>query len=435
MSDGSGRAALPRAGVLETLRFLAAVGAPLVAKGVIIRRPRAVALAAMLDLDGRSVRFVEGMRRRHGPGPVILRLGFRDQAVILSPKHVVRVLEGTPEPFAADPSEKRSALRQFEPHAVLISPAAERTERRAVNEAALDTACPVHRLGERFTVVVGEEAAPLLRAPVLDWDAFATAWWRSVRRIVLGDAARDDAAMTDVLARLRRRANWAFAVPVARRLRAEFTTRLEAHLSRAEPGSLAAVLAVTPAGPGAEPAGQVPQWLFAFDAAAIATFRALAMLAVHPHARERASAEVEAPLPRRPYLRACLLDTLRLWPTTPAILRQTTRETIWDGAPMAAGTGVLILAPYFHRDRDRLAQADRFVPEAWLNAEPPDPAFVPFSAGPAGCPGRNVVLLVGSAMLAALLPRVSGVEGTRLSEGRPLPGQLDPFALRFRVTG
>ncbi|WP_445261024.1 hypothetical protein [Pseudonocardia sp. D17] len=66
-----------------------------------------------------------------------------------------------------------------------------------------------------------------------------------------------------------------------------------------------------------------------------------------------------------------------------------------------------------------------------------DPAIVPFSAGPAHCPGRELVLLTASTMLATLVGdldltvRPAGL----LVPGRPLPGGLDPFTLRFAVRG
>jgi cytochrome P450 len=44
-----------------------------------------------------------------------------------------------------------------------------------------------------------------------------------------------------------------------------------------------------------------------------------------------------------------VLESLRLWPTTPTILRQTTAETRWNRDSTPAGTVVLIFAPFFHR--------------------------------------------------------------------------------------
>jgi hypothetical protein len=49
------------------------------------------------------------------------------------------------------------------------------------------------------------------------------------------------------------------------------------------------------------------------------------------------------------------------------------------------------------------------------------------------CPGRNLVLLTTSAMLAALIDdrQVRLKPPTRLDPQRPLPGTLNNYALRF----
>jgi hypothetical protein len=61
--------------------------------------------------------------------------------------------------------------------------------------------------------------------------------------------------------------------------------------------------------------------------------------------------------------------------------------------------------------------------------------FIPFSAGPGVCPGRHIVLLAGSAMLAAILKarevRLAG--GHPLTPGADLPGSLNHFALEIDV--
>jgi cytochrome P450 len=59
--------------------------------------------------------------------------------------------------------------------------------------------------------------------------------------------------------------------------------------------------------------------------------------------------------------------------------------------------------------------------------------MVPFSAGSAECPGRNLVLLTTSSFLALLLRDhdYEQVGGRRLDPGRPLPRTLSPFRLRF----
>lgn len=437
---------LPKATLRETIEVAIDVLGPTIAKGDIIRRPRMVALAERLRLDRRAVRRMQRLRNKYGTGPLLLRIPLRSQAVILSPEHVNRVLDGSPEPFATASSEKRSALSHFEPQGVLISQGPERADRRRYNEQVLESGCPVHRLGERFRHVVDEEAEHLLdgvrHRGELAWGGFAEAWFRVVRRVVFGDAARDDHELTDMVAQLRSDANWAFLRPKRDRLRARFFARMNAHLARAEPGSLASVMAGTHATETTAPSHQVPQWLFGFDPACMATFRALALLASHPEPASRARDEIrrggtpgEPPLP---YLRACVLESLRLWPTTPMILRQSTRETTWETGTMPAGTGILVFAPFFHRDDERLPYADRFSPELWLQDRVPGGwPLIPFSGGPAVCPGRNLVLLLTSTMLAALLHgrQIRLKPGTRLNPGHPLPATLDNFTLRFEFDG
>lgn len=363
---------------------------------------------------------------------------------MLAPDHVRRVLEQSPEPFAVANLEKRSAVRRFQPNGLLVSHGAARADRRRFNEAVLDTDRPVHHLADDLVTKLREELTAVAglagRGGRLYWEDFARGWWRMVRRVVLGDAARDDHVVTALLARLRAGANWGYARPGQHRLSRRFERRLRTHVDRAEPGSLAQLVATTRATAQTVPHDQVPQWLFAFDAAAMAGFRALALLATHPHQAGRvrdelADRDLTAPQDL-PYLRACVLESLRLWPTTPGVLRETTAATRWETGVLPAGTAVLIYAPLFHRDPDLLDDADRFRPELWSAGYPtPRWPLIPFSAGPAECAGRNLVLLLTSMALATLLDRGSYrlLPPHPLGAGHALPGTLSPFRLRFAV--
>jgi cytochrome P450 len=442
--SGEADAALPTASVLDTLGLALDVLAPTLARGVIIRRPKVEAMAERFDLDRRAVQRMQTLRDKYGPGPLMLPLPVRKQAVVFAPDHVRRVLDESPEPFATASSEKRAALSHFEPEGVLISHGQERAERRAFNEDVLDTQRAVHHLAQRFLPLVDEEAVRILRLArqkgELDWDTFAAGWYRLARRVVFGDAARDDQELNDMTVALRRAANWAFLHPKKKHTQARFFARIEHYLERAEPGSLAAVIARRANSPDTVPYQQVPQWLFAFDAAGMTTFRALALLATHPDEARQARDEIQAnPGTGRqllPFLRATVLESLRLWPTTPAILRQTTRATQWEHGSMPANTGVLLFAPFFHRDDGRLPYANRFTPAVWLEGRQDEWPLIPFSGGPATCPAKNLVLMLTSAMLAALMengvPKL--VSGNPINPAR-LPGALNNYSLRFAFQG
>ncbi|GIG28206.1 cytochrome P450 [Cellulomonas marina] len=438
---------LPRATPVETLQVLGGLVVPLLARGVIVRRPAAEALAERFDADARAVRLLQRLRHRHGEGPLRLRLPGRRMVVLLAPQHVHRVLDGTPVPFTAATKEKRAALGHLEPHNVLISSAEERARRRPFHDAVLDSASPVHHAAGPLVRAVVDEADGLLADAAargeLDWDAYVAHWYRAVRRLVLGEGAADDTDLTDDLRRLRAAGNWAFLRPRRRALQRRFWSRLGEHLERAEPGSLAAHAARVPVEPGTDVVQQVVQWLFAFDAAAWSGIRALALVATHPAHAARVQGEVagrDLAVPQDlPLLRATLLESLRLWPTTPAVLRESVERTRWEGGPMPEATSILTYAPFFHRDAEHLPQADAFDPRLWDEraggAVAGEWPLVPFSAGPAACPGRNLVLETTSTFLGRLVQGhdVELLGRPRLAPDGPLPGSLDPFTLRFAV--
>lgn len=438
-----GAKSLPMATISETAEFLFGVFLPNLAKGPIIRRPKAVAVASRLKLDDRAVRILQKLHRKYQTGPLLLRIPLRKQAIILQPEHVHFVLENSPDPFATASSEKRAALVHFEPKNVLISDGTERSVRRGLQEQVLDSASPVHQLADHFIPIVDQEAGALLREThakgELNWDDFIVAWFRVVRRVVFGDDARDDVELTDTIAQLRSDGNWAFLKPRNKRLRARFLARVAERLNTAAPGSLASVMANTPKGPNTAPAQQIPQWLFAFDPAGMATFRTLAVLATHPQNLARARQELAEDMSQRRhlhYLRACVLEALRLWPTTPMILRQTTQNVEWEDGRMAADCGILIYAPYFHRDDQHLPYAHHFTPAQWLDRDAADDwPLVPFSDGPAVCPGRQLVLMLTSAMLARLIEEkdFTLVTDQKLDANQPLPGTLNNYAVRLAV--
>jgi cytochrome P450 len=243
-----------------------------------------------------------------------------------------------------------------------------------------------------------------------------------------------------MMSQLRSAANWAFLRPQRKDVRQQLLDRINRYLSRADPGSLAGVMAQTQETSRTAPEHQVPQWLFAFDPAGMTTFRTLALLASHPgyarHVREEIGARHDASREYMPYSRAAVLESLRLWPTTPFVLRESTVPTTWETGMMPANTSILVFTPFFHRDNQHLLYADQFSPELWMNnTQPQGWPLIPFSEGPAMCPGRHLVLLLSTAMLAAILDRarVRLKHPTRLIAGQSLPGTLNHFGLRFEL--
>jgi cytochrome P450 len=427
------------ASVLDTLRVGLQGVAPALVTGVIKRRPKVMALADRLQLDRSGIRLVRSLRRKYGAVPLRLRVPGRSLTVLLSRDDVGELLERAPHPFSPATEEKKAALRHFQPHGVLIAEGERRAERRTFVEQVLEPtarACGTVGAGHRG----GSRSRDGNGCPTGHFGLghFNENWWNVVRRVVLGSNEPEDRELTDLLARLRLDGNWAYLHPRRKRDRARFSELLRARVRTAGPDSVAVKLASVPAPDGVDPVGQVPHWLFAFDAAGIATARALALLATHSEQGERARGEVASLDLGEPqqleYHRACVLESVRLWPTTPALLRESRTDT----PSGRAGTTYFVYTPFFHRDNELLTYANRFEPEIWLDGRAQaNPALVPFSGGPGVCPGRNLVLYTTGMMLANLWQSHAYElrSPSTLDSSRPIPATQDNFGLGFVLTG
>jgi cytochrome P450 len=425
-------AQLPTASPLDTGRAVRDIFLPLVTQGAILRRPQVGTLAERFHADDRALRLVRRFRRRYGDGPLLFRFPGRTIGLVLAADDVRRLLAETPDPFATATAEKAGALRHFQPHAVLISDPPLRTARRELNEHALGSHQPVHQYGHHMLEVVRNELDAL--RGTLDWDEFRSVWSRVVRRIVLGDSATDDTDLTADLDQLRADANWAEFHPRRNEVRDRFLDVVAAYVAKAEPGSL--VSALEHHDGALDPAGQVPHWLFAFDAAGIALWRLFAVLATHPDELEPIVTEARHPdaSPLLAHAGAAVQESLRLWPTTLVVLRESRTRTDWRDRTAPEGTEFAIVSSVFHRDDEALEFANRFEPAVWLDGRADGHwPIIPFSAGPAECPGRNVVLLATSTAVSHVADHydLDVDPTTRAKLAGPLPATFNHATIRL----
>ncbi|KAI9036800.1 cytochrome protein [Aspergillus affinis] len=110
-----------------------------------------------------------------------------------------------------------------------------------------------------------------------------------------------------------------------------------------------------------------------------------------------------------PYLRACLDESMRMFPPVSFNLP---RRTPPEGANIfgnfiAGNTSVSMSAYVVHRDETIFPDPNVYRPERWLGEEGKDlqPYFVAFSAGARGCIGRNISYLERTVLLASLIYR------------------------------
>lgn len=406
------------ASLIDNVRFNEAVIVANALQGIFRRRRKAVAAANLINVDGQAVGLLSGFKKKTRGRPIWVRVVKDPALLLLDVEDVRRALEGSPHPFASDPAAKKAGMAHFQPHALTISRGDLWKERRAFTEQILLRS---RDLADRFVAVVREEIGVALDAGPLDYEAMHGAYRRLTRRVVLGDQARDDAEISDLLATLMEQAN---GMPGTRSTEFEpFTAKLREYLAAAPEGSLTGLAAQVEAGHDVHPDGQIPHWLFATqDTLSANALRAAALLASHD-----ADADPQA----------TLLEALRLWPTTPLLSRVTLADVTWHGVRVPAGTNILICNTFMHRDRERLGDsADRFTPEGWADGGrfSDDWGLNFFSHGPQGCPGSNLALLLGTTTLETIRERgTPTLERPALDPAKPLPHMLDVFGVRVAV--
>ncbi|KAF2102297.1 cytochrome P450 [Rhizodiscina lignyota] len=135
----------------------------------------------------------------------------------------------------------------------------------------------------------------------------------------------------------------------------------------------------------------------------------------------------------QPYLKACLDESLRLWPPTPHGLPRKTPPGGMHimGEWIPGNTTVSISALVAHRDPEAFDQPDKFIPERWLGEEGKklQSSFIAFSTGARGCIGRNISYLEQTVCISSLLHRfdftlAKGFELKRLETMNHILGEM-----------
>jgi cytochrome P450 len=389
-----------------------------------------------LDTDGRAVKALAGIRDRRG-GQGARLLGGR--IVVLWGAAAIReVLDRSADLYASDAGAKAKGMSHFQPDALTLSRGEEWRDRRAFNEHVLATPERVHPSGARFLAVAADEVARLEVDGQLQWQDFERLFDRLTLRVIFGDGSRDDRELTELLEKLMGEANRLVGLSESDDYH-ELYARLERKLRDPEPGSLVARFAEAPQTDRTRVVQQIPHWIFAMrDTLGANAYRALAAIVAHPDAERAVRAEIDgaelsdpAAMDGMRQLEGCLAEAMRLWPTTPLLARETTRDTTLAGEPVEEGTQVMMLNAFNHRDPKSVDGADRLDPRRWAGGEP-DYRFNHLSNGTQDCPGGPLVYLLGKAVLARMLERFRlTLDEPRLDPREPLPKMLDFFSIRF----
>jgi cytochrome P450 len=429
---------IPLVSLWENLAFNVGYLIPMALQGTFTRSRFWVGFWSRVHPDPAAVRFVNRLRSKYRSDAIYLRMLTTRTLLVLDRDVVQGVLKFSPAQYIGAKA-KLDGMAHFQPDAVTISHGAAWQDRRRFNEAVLDFG-RLHRFADRFLSVVSEEIAPASgRAPPLrTWDDFDGLFSRIMRRVIFGDAARGDTEISQLLRVLMREANRPVGGKKSKHFD-DFYARVRQYLAAPAPETLAALCAATSSTTTTKVANQIPHWMFAmWETLGTNTVRALALILAHQGAERRVRHEMSganlataAGVDGLKYLEGCVQETMRLWPTTPMLVRETVVQSLLGGEAVPTGTQVLIFNSFNHRDAQRDSYADSFAPERWVGGAP-NSLFNHLSSGTQVCAGKDLALFLAKAVLATVLSRGRFALVTpKLAPDRPLPYVFDYFHVRF----
>jgi cytochrome P450 len=428
------------ASLAESLQFVATGLLPSLARGLFKPRRGAMKRLTALETDARAIRALSSIREKHGGDGVRLLRG--KMALLWGAPAIREVLDNSASTYASDGGAKRKGMDHFQPDALTISRGEEWRDRRAFNESVLASSERLHPFAQRFAEVVRDEVDRLRIGPELEWKAFEGLWDHITLRVIFGDHARGDQELTDLLAKLMNQGQRLVGAGEPNDDYYEMYGKIERYLKDPQEGSLVAHVAQAPQSDRTRVAHQVPHWMFAMrDTLGANAYRALALIVADPSLCSRVREEISgadlsdpAAIDGMQLLEGVLHEAMRLWPTTPLLARETTRDVELGGARLEEGTQIFMLNIFNHRAPEGIDDANRVVPERWAGDHPAEYRFNHLSNGSQDCPGGPLVLLLGKAVLAHMLDQWSfKLLEPSLPAGGDQPAMLDFFAIRFEV--
>ncbi|KAK6142323.1 hypothetical protein DH2020_022671 [Rehmannia glutinosa] len=154
------------------------------------------------------------------------------------------------------------------------------------------------------------------------------------------------------------------------------------------------------------------------DTVAAAVVWTMTALMLNPTIMNKAQTEIkqlignkgtvdEDDIKKLPYLKAVVLESLRLYPPAPLIFRTqiSNQHCTIDGYKIEPGTSVFINGWAMARDPETWKDPDEFRPERFTNSSWDGGVFemIPFGGGRRGCPGMGMGLISTELALANLL--------------------------------
>ena len=157
-------------------------------------------------------------------------------------------------------------------------------------------------------------------------------------------------------------------------------------------------------------------FLAGHETTALALTFTFTLLAKNPAVEQRLRAELQsvlgekpvsaADMPRLPYTRAVLLESMRLYPPAWAIGREALEDLSVAGHVLPKGSQLWMVQWVNHRDPRYFPEPSKFRPERWLDGLErtlPRFAYYPFGGGHRICIGNSFAMMEGILALVTLM--------------------------------
>ncbi|XP_052737991.1 cytochrome P450 CYP12A2-like [Bicyclus anynana] len=147
------------------------------------------------------------------------------------------------------------------------------------------------------------------------------------------------------------------------------------------------------------------------DTAANTMTSTLFLLANNPEKQKKLREEILADREKRPYLRACIKESMRMLPVVAGNMRLTTKEYNILGYKIPEGTYVTFIHQALSKMEKHFPEPEKYIPERWIT-DKEDPLFHgnahPFAWNPFGfgvrmCIGRRIAELEMETFLAKVI--------------------------------
>lgn len=431
--------AIPKVSLRDNVVYNLAHVLPYFLQGVFTRNKFWVGLWSRMHPDPLAARFGAYLREKYQSEYLYISMAGTKTLIVMDQAGIRRVLDNSPMIYA-ESRLKRLGMAHFQPNALTISRGEEWKDRRRFNEAVLYGDQDLHQHAGTFLEVIRHEvtARKQYAGREIAWDDFQELFEKIMLQVIFGKAAREDQALWGHLKAMLRESNRVFGLKQSKHFE-PFYARVRAYLGSPQPASLASVCSHAPATPVTSVENQLPHWMFAMnETLATNTARAMALLATHPEAEARVRAEMaEADLGTAEgvaglaYLEGCIQEAMRLWPTTPMLVRETVSEDTLAGEQIPPKTQVVVLSSFNHRDTATYPFADTFSPEVWLNGAV-NYHFNHLSNGTQVCVGKGLALFIAKSVVATLLngSRYT-LQQPALNPRKPMPYKLNYYDIKL----